>query len=124
MRHRIQAIVLLAGLAAAIPLLAHEGHAHKVMGTVASVHAESNQVQIQSTDGTMADVVINEKTRYLHGRRPTTVQDLRPGVRVVVMYQEEAGKKVATEVRLAGNKPNGRAGQAPAAPPAPKKPGR
>ena len=81
-----------------IRLLAHEGHAHKVMGTVAAVDA--SQVEIDTKDGKKVSVVLNEDTKYLRGKTPVTAADIGIGERIVVTVVEKEGKKMAREILL------------------------
>lgn len=88
-------------------LLAHEGHVHKLMGTVTAVDAEMKHVEIQTTDGKTASFYVSEATKYLKGKTPASLADLKPGARVVVSAKQDAEKKmIASEVQLgAAQKP-------------------
>jgi hypothetical protein len=99
--------VIGAALAAilAIPIYArgHEGHVHKVMGTVATRH--ENHLQVKATDGKSSTITLNEKTKILRGKTKAKAEDIKPGERVVVTATETKGKDgkitmIATEVRL------------------------
>ena len=84
---------------------AHEGHAHKVMGTVAMRH--ENHLEVKATDGKTAIITLNQKTKILRGKSKVTIDDIKPGERLVVtatQTKDKAGKVtlVATEVRLGG----------------------
>ena len=92
-------------VALAIPgyTLAHEGHVHKVMGTVTSLH--ENHLEVKSTDGKTTTITLNDKTKILRGKAKVKVGDIKPGARVVVTASETKDKDgkatmVATEVRL------------------------
>ena len=100
----------IAGAALAAALLvprfarAHEGHGHKVMGTVAARH--ERHLQVKGTDGKPADIMLNDKTKILRGRTIVAVDDIKPGERIVVtavQTKDTDGKltMVATEVKLA-----------------------
>ena len=83
---------------------AHEGHPHKVMGTVAARH--DNQLEVKAVDGKTATVTLNEKTRVLRGKTKVTAEDIKPGERVVVTATEQKGvdgksMMLASEVKLA-----------------------
>jgi hypothetical protein len=82
---------------------AHEGHLHKVMGTVATLH--DNHLEVKATDGKSAAITLNEKTKILRGRTRAKPEDIKPGERVVVTAMETKGKDgktmmIATEIRL------------------------
>ena len=92
-------------VALAIPgyALAHEGHAHKLMGTVTTLH--ENHLEVKATDGKTSTITLNEKTRILRGKAMVKVEELKAGERVVVTATETTGKDgkatmVATEIRL------------------------
>lgn len=100
-------VIVGAALAAALlvprSVRGHEGHAHKVMGTVAARH--QNHLQVKSTDGTSAAITLNEKTNVLRGKTAVKVDDIKPGERVIVTAIETKGKDgkatmIAKEVRL------------------------
>ena len=83
---------------------AHEGHVHKVMGTVATRH--ENHLEVKATDGKTATITLNEKTRILRGKTKVTPADISDGERIVVSAVEIRGKDgkktlVATQVSLA-----------------------
>jgi hypothetical protein len=101
---------LILGAALAATLLipryvrAHEGHPHKVMGTVVTLH--ENHLQVKAADGKSADITLNEKTKILRGTARVKLDDIKPGERIVVTALETKGKDgkktmVATEVKLA-----------------------
>jgi len=92
-------------LALAVPayVRAHEGHTHKVMGIVATLH--ENHLEVKTTDGKSSTITLNQKTKILRGKTKTKAEDIRPGERVVVTATETKGKDgkttmVATELRL------------------------
>jgi hypothetical protein len=94
---------LVAALAIPAYVRAHEGHAHKVMGTVATLH--ENHLEVKATDGKSSTITLNEKTKILRGRAKAKLDDIKPGERVVVTAMETKGKDgkatmIATEVRL------------------------
>lgn len=94
---------LVAALAVPAYVRAHEGHAHKVMGTVAMRH--ENHLEVKATDGKTSTITLNEKTKILRGKTRVKVDEIKPGERVVITATETKGKDgkatmVATEVRL------------------------
>lgn len=94
---------LVAALAIPAYARAHEGHAHKVMGTVTTLH--ENHLEVKATDGKTSMITLNEKTKILRGNVKVKVEELKPGERVVVTATETKGKDgkatlVATEIRL------------------------
>jgi len=95
----LPALLMVAALLPAGWLSAHEGHLHKVMGTVAAVDAEHLTVATQ--DGTKVEIALNKDTKFLRGTSSCGAADIKTGERVVVMTMEHEGRKTAHEVRLA-----------------------
>ncbi len=77
---------------------AHEGHDHKLMGTVAAV--DGTTLHVEQQDHSHVTVVLTETTKYLRGKTAAKGADLVKGQRVAVTYRDEAGRKVAREVLL------------------------
>ncbi|MFQ5720743.1 MAG: hypothetical protein ACE5IK_14485, partial [Acidobacteriota bacterium] len=80
---------------------AHEGHDHKVMGTVVSVAAD--RLEVEKKDGDTVSVALDEETRYRRGREVVGIADVKAGERVVVTIVEKAGKDTARDVMLASS---------------------
>jgi hypothetical protein len=102
-RRFILGVALVAALAIPGYALAHEGHLHRVMGTVALRH--ENHLEVKAADGKMSAITLNEKTRILRGKAKVNADAIKPGERVVVRGTEAKGKDgkpilVATEIRL------------------------
>ena len=73
--------------ATAIAAFAHEGHVHKVRGTISQI--EKNSVQVQATDGKKVVVLLNDKTQILRGPAKADFVDLKAGIRVVIDAEGE-----------------------------------
>jgi hypothetical protein len=104
---KVRSVVLVLAIAfmfvSAPGVLAHEGHMHRLMGTVAAIQGE--RLQVKETTGKMSEVVLNDKTRILRGTTAQTAADIKPGDRIVVTMAEskdEEGKALLTakEIRL------------------------
>ena len=95
----VAALTLVLGVAAA---WAHEGHTHKVMGTVSMVH--ENHLMVQTKDGKTVTITLNEKTSILRGKQKAAVTDLQTGSRVVVDVGDGKEPLVARSVTLGGAK--------------------
>ena len=80
-------------------LWAHEGHVHKVMGTVAMVH--ENHLQVTTKEGKTVTITLNEKTSVVRGKQKMAVTDLQPGTRVVVDVGSGKEPLVANSITLA-----------------------
>lgn len=81
-------------------LLAHEGHVHKLMGTVVSVNLDSHQLEVKGSDGKTVMLTLSDKTKVSRGSRTSDTSEIAVGSRVVVKAIEENGAKVAVEVQL------------------------
>jgi hypothetical protein len=68
-------------LAPAIPL-AHPGHDHKLMGTIASI--DKNKVVVKTTEGRDMTFEITPLTTFKRGKQKGAAADLKAGMRVVV----------------------------------------
>ena len=92
--------VLLAALFIAAPALAHPGHDHKVMGTIAVLH--ENHLEVKDAQGKTTALMLDAKTKILRGKTAVKVADLKVGDRVVVTAAESKGKdgKVTLMVKL------------------------
>lgn len=95
MKKTLWAMLLAVGLASA-PVWAHEGHAHKVMGTVSAIH--ENHLEVKATDGKTATMTITEKTKVVRGKTAIKLADIRTGDRVVVTATETKGKDGKTSL--------------------------
>jgi hypothetical protein len=103
-RWLIMAAALMAVVAVSTVAVAHEGHAHKVMGTVAALH--ENHLEVKAVDGKTTTITLDDKTKVFRGKAKATAQDIKPGERVIVTFVEKKGPDgkatmIATEVRLA-----------------------
>ena len=98
-----RAAVILSFLAAlALPgrLLAHEGHEHKVMGTVVQVeaHGKENHVEVQTTDGKTVELTCDEQTKFLKGKSAASLKDVQAGSRIVAKVTMEGPTTRASEI--------------------------
>jgi hypothetical protein len=91
--------VALAG-ALVIPTVvrAHEGHTHKVMGTVSSI--DGKNVTVKTTDGKTVTLVLGAKTKITQGKKTVEATALKVGDRLVAEGTEEKAVFTATTVRL------------------------
>lgn len=94
---------MVALLLLAWPAAAHEGHAHKVMGTVSMRH--ENHLEVMTAGGKKSTVTLNGKTKIVRGKAAQKIEDIRPGDRVVVTAVETKGRDgtvqmIASQVQL------------------------
>ena len=99
MKRIVLAVALICAMAPFVS--AHEGHDHKIMGTIAAIH--DNSVDVKATDGKMSTVSLNDKTKILRGTTAMKLAELKAGDRVVVTATG-GGKDpfVAKQIRLGG----------------------
>lgn len=88
----------------AVAAVAHEGHDHKIMGTVAATGEDRLEVKTVK-DGKTEVVTLNDQTKILRDRTPVRADSIIIGERVVVTAvtrKDKAGKEslVAKEIRL------------------------
>ncbi len=90
--------ILSAALLAAVILpfkaAAHEGHAHKFMGTVSVV--EDAQLELKTTEGKTVLFLLDAKTTYQRGKTKVDGKDIKVGERIVVSALEAPAGKTMT----------------------------
>jgi hypothetical protein len=85
--------------------MAHEGHTHKVMGTVTMAMAD--HVMVKDKDSKEVTIKVTKATK-VKAKPATKVEEIKPGTRVVVTAVEQKDKSLtATLIEV---------GAAPAAP--------
>ncbi len=95
--------LLLAGAAALgatiVPsaALAHPGHDHKVMGTIAAV--DGRRITIKTTDGKDVTFAITDTTKLMRDKRKGEAADLKAGLRVVANLGDGAEPLTARELQ-------------------------
>ena len=99
MRKTTIVFLLFVALVLPAPLVAHEDHEHKVMGTVTNVDA--SHVELETADGKKMSAQFDKKTKFLQGKSPATAADIKVGVRIALKLIEKDGQQIAKEVRLA-----------------------
>jgi hypothetical protein len=83
MNRRAFALSLAFAAAPLARVLAHEGHDHKLLGTLAEVAADKVVVKAVK-DGKLSTVALNATTKITRARKAIAVADLKVGDRVVV----------------------------------------
>jgi len=97
-RQWIAVFAVVAGLVVPSVVRAHEGHTHKVMGTVSSI--DGNNVMVKATDGKTTMVMLNAKTRITRGKTKLTAANVKVGDRVVAEGPEEKEMVTAETLQL------------------------
>jgi hypothetical protein len=82
--------------------MGHEGHAHKVMGTVSAIAA--NAFEMKTPEGKVVTVTVNEKTKFARGKQKVAQADVKVGERVVVEVPSEKAM-IASAVTMAAPTP-------------------
>lgn len=82
--------------------LAHEGHDHKVLGTVTM--AAADHVMLKDKDNKDVTVYLTRETKVLKDKKPMKVEDIKTGLRVVIaattVKENGVEKMVAKQVEL------------------------
>jgi nitrate reductase NapAB chaperone NapD len=90
-------------LSAPAVVRAHEGHAHKVMGAIASV--DGTNVMVKTTEGKTVMVMLDAKTKITQGKVKLEASALKVGDRVVAEGPEEKGMITATTLKVGAAAP-------------------
>ena len=91
-------MVLVAALAIPTAGWAHEGHAHKIMGTVSTI--DGNHLMVKTPDGKTVMVMLDAKTSITQGKAKVAATALKVGDRVVAEGAEEKDMIMATSLQL------------------------
>jgi len=93
-------IALAVAVALIVPAVAraHEGHDHKVMGTVSSV--QGNNLMVKTAAGKTVMVMLDSKTAITRGAAKIDVAAVKVGDRVVAEGPEEKEMIMAKTVKL------------------------
>lgn len=90
------ALMVTLSIGRAVPVSAHAGHEHKLMGTVTMVG--SDHVMFKDKDGKDVTVFLKSDTKITQGKTAMKVSDIKTAMRIVVgaMETEEKGKSRMT----------------------------
>ena len=91
-------VVLAAVLLIPAAARAHEGHAHKIMGTISSI--DGDNWTVKATDGKTVKVVLNGKTTLTRAKVKLNTGAVKVGDRVVVEGTEAKGTITARTIQL------------------------
>ena len=90
--------VLAAALLAPRVSRAHEGHPHKVMGTVSSI--DGSNLMVKTTDGKTVMVMLDAMTKITQGKAKLERGAIKVGDRVVASGPEEKAMIMAETVQV------------------------
>ena len=106
MRKLIAAGAMFAALGWSGRVAAHEGHVHKVFGTVAAVDA--SHVEVETKDGKKESYPLTPQTKYMKGKTSVALADVKVGTRVVLSIVEKDKEKTVAELLMpSGEKAEG-----------------
>ena len=95
---KLIAAVLFLAVSTSFTAFAHEGHAHKVMGTVVSITADL--IEVTTPEGKKESLALTAKTAFKKDKMVAAAKDVAVGTRVVLSVVEKDGKKSVTEVMI------------------------
>jgi hypothetical protein len=99
MIRRLTVGAALAGcLALPVTPQAHEGHAHKVMGTVSGIQAD--KVDVKTTTGKIVTVILSDKTLVTRGTEKLDASALKIGLRVSIDTTHDKNTLMAQTVKI------------------------
>ena len=98
MRRRLVAMTLMAVVALAGQMLAHEGHEHKVMGKVVTIDEKS--ITVEGLDAKKVTGMLGADTKYMRDKAAVSRADVKVGERVVVVIVEEHEMQMVKQVLL------------------------
>ena len=78
-------------------LVAHEGHDHKVMGTVTMAMAD--HIMVKDTDGKDVTIQVAKSTK-VKAKPAMKVEEIKAGTRVVITAVMQKDKMVAKEIQV------------------------
>jgi hypothetical protein len=98
MKSWIRLMMLALALTAPTVALAHEGHAHKVMGTIESI--DGKNLQVKTTDGKTVMVMLDAKTKITQGTTALQPSALKVGDRLVAEGAEANKMITAATIKV------------------------
>ena len=90
MSRKLVVMTLMAVVALAGRVLAHEGHEHKVMGKVVAI--DEKTITVEGLDAKKVTAMLGAETKYVRDKATVARTDVKVGERVVIVVVEE--KKV------------------------------
>lgn len=83
---------------AVLPVRAHDGHAHLIMGTVTAW--SEKEVKVKTPSGEVLTIAITEQTAVLGGKQKVKVAEVAVGRRVVVDVGGGEDPLIARDIRV------------------------
>jgi hypothetical protein len=84
------------------PMLAHDGHTHKIMGTVTA--RDDKHLEVKTPSGENLSIQINDKTLVTRAKRKIVLDEVKIGRRVVVDIGNGEDPLIAREIQVGATK--------------------
>lgn len=101
-RNAMVATILAGALVIPVGVLAHDGHAHKIMGTVTA--RDDKRVEVKTPGGETLSIEINAKTMVTRDKRKVGLAEVQTGRRVVVDIGNGEDPLIAREIQVGATK--------------------
>ncbi len=83
-------------------LMAHDGHIHKIMGTVTA--RDAKHLEVRTPGGENLSIQINDKTFATRGKKKVNLDEVKTGLRVVVAIGNGEDPLIAGEIQVGATK--------------------
>jgi hypothetical protein len=80
------------------PVMAHDGHTHRIMGTITAI--DGKHLEVKTPGGENLSIQINDKTLVTRAKRKITLGQVKKGGRVVVDIGNGEDPLVAREIQV------------------------
>ena len=102
MRTAVLAVVATMLVGSAGATWAHDGHAHKIMGTITA--RDGARIRVKTPGGEDLSIQINAKTLVTRDKRKVTLAEVQTGRRVVVDIGNGEDPLIAREIQVGATK--------------------
>ena len=85
-----------------IPAMAHDGHTHRIMGTITAV--DGKHLEVRTPSGENLSIQINDKTVTTRAKRKIALDQVKKGGRVVVDIGNGEDPLIAREIQVGATK--------------------
>lgn len=89
------AVLLMAGTPA---VWAHDGHVHKIMGTVMA--RDAKHLEVKTPSGEVLSIAITDQTSVIRAKKKVPIGEVQAGRRVVVAIGNGEDPLIAGEIQL------------------------
>jgi hypothetical protein len=84
------------------PAMAHDGHTHRIMGTITAV--DGKHLEVKTPSGENLSIQINDKTLVTRAKRKIALDQVKKGGRVVVDIGNGEDPLIAREIQVGATK--------------------